>query len=359
MKHLLTLLFLVLFALPVSALERPELEFKIFQFPRTMMPRIDGDISDWDMVGEEYAYGLDLLNDTEDGHGTDLDPRDKDVKVRVGWVKGMNRLYFCYESYDDFWDMRFSERPGTGYLNDIFEIAVDGDLSGGTFIHNDQIEDPVEEHFRFAGNQAQNYHIFTPPVNNQWCLLWGAQHWAASFPWANYAYDYTFSHGESGNLVLECWITPFDYAPIDGPERAVVSKLVEDTIIGLSWSILEFDGGDRDGHINLAHDVRMVHTAQYLCAFRLMPLEPEYVPDLQADWSFEVIDPDRRLVYFKDESIGNITNWTWHFGDGTTSNEQFPIHQYEQPGVHYTVWLDVEGPDGTSRHSKHWEVMIK
>jgi len=342
---------------PVFALERPELEFKIFQFPRDMIPRIDGKTDDWDIVGEEYTYGTDLLNDTEDGHGTNIDPKDIDVKVRVGWVEGMNRLYFLYEAYDDFWD--FERFEGGGYQNDIFEIAVDGDLTGGPFIHNEQIKDRIDNHFRFSGIHAQNYHIFTPPVNNQWCLVWGCQPWVCRFPWANYAYDYNFKQGESGNLVLELWVTPFDYAPNEGPERAVVSDLVEDTIIGLSWSILEFDGAKRDGHINLAHNVEMVHNASHLCAFRLMPLEEEFVPDIEARWSFNIVDMDRRLVYFKDESVGEITKWTWNFGDGETSTEQYPIHQYKKAGIYYTVWLDVEGPDGTSRHSKHWDVMVK
>ncbi len=362
MKKLLTIVVLICIAVTSQAfaLQHPDKEFKIFQFPRDMMPRIDGDTSDWDMVGDQYAYGSDLLNDTEDGHGTDIDPNDFRCTVKVGWVNGMNRLYFLYEAYDDFWDFgRFDELTG-GYNNDIFEIAVDADLSGGPFINNPQLQDDrVNNHFQFSGYHAQNYHIFTPPVNNQWCLLWGAQPWVCRFPWANYAYDYNFKHGESGKLILECWITPFDYAPYDGPSRAVISNLVEDTIIGLSWSILEFDGGKRDGHINLAHDVRMVHTGDYLCAFRLMPLEERFLPKLEARWSFNVVDMDRRMVYFKDESIGNITKWTWHFGDGETSNERNPVHQYKERGVYYVAWLEVEGPDGKSRHSKHWDVMVK
>ena len=116
------------------AFERGELEFMIFQFPDDRIPCIDGDTSDWDIVGPEYNYGLDLLSDTESGHGTNLDPADKDVSVRVGWVKGLNRLYFLYESTDDYWDF---ERE---HAHDIFEIVVDGDISGGPFIFNPQME---------------------------------------------------------------------------------------------------------------------------------------------------------------------------------------------------------------------------
>ena len=339
------------------ALSRPDMEFKIFQFPRDMMPRIDGDTSDWDIVPESYTYGSALINDTEDGNGSDFSRDDLDVKITVGWVEGLNRLYFLYEASDDFWDFeRFNPK---GYRNDIFEIAVDGDLSGGPFIHNPQIEDKIENHFAFSGVHAQNYHIFTPPQNNAWCLVWGCNPWIAEFPQANYAYSYNFSHGESGKLVLECWITPYDYAPHEGPEDAVPSKLREGELIGLSWSILDFDGDKRDGHYNLAHDVRMVHTADYLCAFRLMPIEPDLQPKLLARWSFEVIDEDRRLVAFTDESIGEVTKWTWHFGDGTSSNEQNPVHEYAEPGIYYVAYLVVEGPDGESTTAKYWDVMVK
>ena len=191
-------------------------------------------------------------------------------------------------------------------------------------------------------------------------MVWGCQPWIAELPFANYAYDFSVSHGQSGRLVLECWITPFDYAPYDGPERAVISKLVEDTIIGLSWSILEYDGnGKREGHWNLAHNVQMVKNGSYLCAFRLMPIEEKLRRPVEADWGFTVLDMDRRMVAFQDWSYGNITKWHWDFGDGTTSDEQHPVHRYEKPGVMYSVVLTVEGPDGSDKLSRVWDVAVK
>ena len=95
----------------------PDREFQIFQFPRDAMPRIDGKTDDRQIVPDRYVYDTTLLSDTVDGQGTDIDPSDLDVKITVGWVKGLNRLYFLYETHDDFWDFgRFNPR---GYLNDI------------------------------------------------------------------------------------------------------------------------------------------------------------------------------------------------------------------------------------------------
>lgn len=348
-------------------LPRSDREFKVFQFPRDGMPRIDGDTADWDMVPESYVYDTSFLKDTEDGHGTDIRRDDLDVRIRVGWVKGLNRLYFLYEAHDDFWDFgRFNPR---GYLNDILEVVVDGDMSGGPFIFNpllvpDRVNDRtspefIENYTRFSGNHAQNYHIYTPPVHNAWVLVWGGQPWISEFPYSNHAYNFEFNHGESGRLVLEFWITPFDYAPFEGPERAVESHLREDLQIGLSWSILDFDGDQRDGHYNLSHNTNMVRDASYLVAFRLMPLEETLLPGLYAEWAFKVIDNERNIVAFKDESVGEINSWKWDFGDGQTSTEQHPIHTFAEKDMRSMVTLEVSGPAGTSKRTRYWEVLLR
>ena len=319
------------------------------------------------MVPDSYVYDTSLLNDTEDGHGTDIDREDLDVKVTVGWVKGLNRLYFLYEAHDDYWDFgRFNPR---GYLNDIFEIVVDGDLSGGEFIFNENLvpdrswnrwdAEYIESYTRFAGNHAQNYHIYTPPVNNAWVLVWGGQPWISEFPYSNVAYNYDFEHGESGKLIMEFWVTAYDYAPNEGPERAVESNLQENAQIGLSWSILDFDGDKRDGHYNLAHNVMMVRHADYLCAFKLMPLEPFLQPELYAEWNYQIVDMDRRVVAFKDESKGEVTFWLWDFGDGTTSTEQHPIHTFSSSQMRPVITLTVQGPKGESKRTRYWEVLLK
>ncbi len=46
------------------------------------------------------------------------------------------------------------------------------------------------------------------------------------------------------------------------------------------------------------------------------------------------------VLYFFDYSSGNIGYWLWDFGDGTTSNQQHPTHQYANPGV-YNVCLQI------------------
>ncbi|NWJ52904.1 MAG: PKD domain-containing protein [Bacteroidetes bacterium] len=332
---------------------------KIFQFPANMIPRIDGKTDDWAMVPKQYWVGSDQL--VEDfGKIAKLDTNDLNITVRVGWVKGLNRLYFLYEATDDYWD--FSR---TDLHHDIFELVVDGDFSGGPFIDrfhpNKSKIDPMEAYLTFHGVQAQNYHIFTPFEGQDWCLAWGCQPWIKELPWANAAQSYNFRPGQSGKYTLEFWITPFDYAGPEGPSRAVESILKENKNIGLCWAVIDWDGvnnKEKKGFWNISNNHKMYGNASYLRTAKLMPLEPQFRKKIEAQWSFTVLDMDRRLVAFQDKSEGKITSWKWDFGDGTISTEQHPIHKYEKSGL-YIVELNVEGPEGKSRRSKVWDVALR
>lgn len=56
-------------------------------------------------------------------------------------------------------------------------------------------------------------------------------------------------------------------------------------------------------------------------------------------------------VSFTDQSVGQVTGWEWHFGDGAVSDLQHPSHIYVQPGA-YSVRLTVTGPEGDSTLEK-------
>jgi len=352
--------FLLLSSLATQALDRTNVTFKVFQFPADKIPRIDGDASDWDIVPESYVIGTDQLVDDTGKHAAP-DSKTLDVRVKVGWVKGMNRLYFLYEAYDDYWDFSLP-----GLHNDTFELVVDGDLSGGPLIakwHPERDLLGPDAFFTFQGVHAQNYHIFTPAEGKDWCMVWGAAQWIKELPYANAACSYHFRPGQPGKLVLEFWVTPFDYAGYEGPQRAVESVLRENKIIGMSWAVIDYDdvnsGDKNNGFWNLSRKHTMYGNASELVAFKLMPLEPQFRKAIDAQWSFAVVDMDRRLVAFKDLSEGKITSWKWDFGDGETSTEQNPLHTYKQGGSQYVVTLWVEGPAGKSRHSKVWDVAVK
>lgn len=361
-RRLLYLLFFIYLDTGILSAQDSR-SFKVFQFPPDMIPSIDGKTNDWDIVEEDYSIGMDQLTDTRDsGEHKVHNPKDLDVKVKVGWVKGMNRLYFLYQAYDNYWDFSLPDLH-----NDIFELVVDGDRSGGPFIspfHTFKNLDPMEAYFSFQGVQAQNYHIFTPAEGKEWAFVWGSQSWIKKLPYANAACDYKFTPGNSGRLTLEFWITPFDYTGYEGPSRAIESVLTENKIIGLSWAVIDYDDVNLKGNHNnngfwtLSKERKMYGDASFLLPFRLMPLEKRFLKTIDAQWTFSVINMNLRKIAFTDQSIGEITSWKWDFGDGTTSTEQHPIHTYAKPGM-YVVVLWVEGPAGKSRMSKVWDVTVR
>ncbi len=57
------------------------------------------------------------------------------------------------------------------------------------------------------------------------------------------------------------------------------------------------------------------------------------------------------MVAFNDTSTGIPTSWKWTFGDGKTSTEQNPKHQYLQEG-NYKVTLTVTNAAGSSTATK-------
>lgn len=356
-KKTVLLLILLLFFVP-KTWSQDTRSFKIFQFPANKIPTIDGNPDDWKMVPQSYVVGMDQLWD-DSGKQPKADPKNLDVSVKVAWVKGLNRLYFLYEAYDNYWDFSL-----TGLHNDIFEITVDGDQSGGTFIDrfhpNKALTNTMDAYFSYHGVQAQNYHIFTPAEGKDWALAWGSQPWIKELPYSNAATNYNFKSGESGKLTLEFWITPFDYAGND-PSRAIESVLTENKNIGLCWAIIDYDDVNNEknnGFWNLSKEHTMYGNANYSLPFKLMPLEPEFKKPIAAQWNFNVVDKNRRMVAFIDQSEGAIKSWNWDFGDGTTSSEQNPIHQYKEAGK-YIVVLNIEGPKGKSRMSKVWDVALK
>jgi len=363
MKRFLTLFLTLLATSQVLKAQQPDIQvsepgFKVFQFPRTAIPRIDGDFTDWDLVPDSYAVGIEEMWDDTGKHQA-TDRSTLDIKVKVGWVNGLNRLYFLYEAYDDYWDF-----DQLSLHNDTYEIVVDGDLSGGPhtdeFRLNPAVKSRIDAFFDFQNQHAQNYHIMTPPTEGKsWTMVWGPQQWLKYLPYANYAYDYHFSHGQSGRLRMEFYITPFDYASPEGPEKSVESRLYENKKIGLCWAVIDYDGKkENNGFWNLSRHHHMYGNASMQRLFTLMPLEPQFRKPVECDWTFTVV-PDTRTVSFSDRSYGHITSWHWDFGDGTTSNEQNPIHTYARDFAHYVVTLTVSGPQGSARSCKVWEVCVR
>ena len=63
--------------------------------------------------------------------------------------------------------------------------------------------------------------------------------------------------------------------------------------------------------------------------------------------NFAIKQLSNNKARFMDKSLNTPTYWHWTFGDGTTSDEQNPMHTYDKPGK-YTVMLAVHNDGGGS-----------
>ncbi len=75
---------------------------------------------------------------------------------------------------------------------------------------------------------------------------------------------------------------------------------------------------------------------EFFCESDLIPLSVGVVDSTAANFTF---DDNGLIIDFTDNSV-NATSWSWDFGDGTTSTEQNPIHEYDGLEI-YTVSLTV------------------
>jgi hypothetical protein len=55
------------------------------------------------------------------------------------------------------------------------------------------------------------------------------------------------------------------------------------------------------------------------------------VPDCQAAYTYMIAKTNPPQYEFQDLSVGNTTTWFWDFGDGSYSNEQNPVHIFNNP----------------------------
>ena len=87
-------------------------------------------------------------------------------------------------------------------------------------------------------------------------------------------------------------------------------------------------------------------------------LDAPSVPAPVADFSASTTSGSAPLtVGFNDQSSGSVTNWSWTFGDGGTSNAQNPGHTYSTAGT-YTVALIATGPGGFDSEVKSGYITV-
>lgn len=110
---------------------------------------------------------------------------------------------------------------------------------------------------------------------------------------------------------------------------------------------------DEDLDILTIYDISESDYGTYYCSTdegdsrEITISSPTTAPELIADFTTEPVSGIPPLtVRFTDESMGDPESWNWDFGDGSTSTEQSPTHEYTSVGQ-FTVQLVVSAGSDT------------
>ena len=75
-------------------------------------------------------------------------------------------------------------------------------------------------------------------------------------------------------------------------------------------------------------------------------------PDIKCAFSITQQTESSLVLEFKNQSEGELTSWLWNFGDGFTSTEKNPDHEFKTPGAYLTT-LTVKGTGGEKTCQKN------
>ena len=216
-----------------------ELYFAV-QFPDNLVPTMDGDLSDWDVVPiDPYTIRNDRLYSPVAeiqpvGRG-EIDVSDINIRHIMGWNENANKLYVMSEVFDNIHNAD-RENPSAFWQDDAWEVEVNPDHT------------PTEEH-NLEGEPANNfsYKWAVPPVEGsyQYYRPVSALEWLVDgSEWVNFGWGFSGEQFGESTYRYELAITPITSLPNDAsatPDQAVVFDLGENEIIHTSITVGDFD----------------------------------------------------------------------------------------------------------------------
>lgn len=210
------------------------------QFPDAIVPSMDGDLSDWDIVPiDPYTVRNDRLYSPVAeiqpvGRG-EVDASDINIRHLFGWNDSANKLYIMSEVFDNVHDGD-RENPSAFWQDDAWEVEVNPDHT------------PTEEH-NLEGEPVNNisYKWAVPPVDGsyQYYRPQASLTWLVDgTEWVDFGWGFDGERYGESTYYYELAITPILSMPNDEAtalEGAVVYDLEELDIIHLSVTVGDFD----------------------------------------------------------------------------------------------------------------------
>ena len=252
-----------------------------FQWPEGQNPTLDGNLSEWDLVPEDYSIGMD------DGHldaegNADYDFADLNLRVIIGYSQSTEMIYFMMERFDDHYD-RDGQGGGAGG-DDSWEVHIDGDHTGDTMrVRPDDIEDEDERQLA-QGRGAQAYHTRFPPLGDtggdSWTWFWmSAATWHTDSQFGDWGFslDGDLNSGEA-TAFIEFSKVAWDDFLFTSAGESTIHDMVENEIIGLNWQVVDHDGNGPDATVDknwyLSGATDSWRTAASATDFLLAPIDP-------------------------------------------------------------------------------------
>jgi hypothetical protein len=275
MRAFVTLVLLLGVCGVASAVVGPE--YFAVGIPDGLIPTIDGDLSDWAWVPDEYIITGDMMTDVINQSPVDL--ADWDCKIIVGWNASTQLLYIGAETVDDTRIRTFAAGEFQWYLDDCMEFAMDPDMDGA------QYEWPGD-------NETGSQWFFCIPEYEAGCL--NPSTWMVDNP------NYFKTGWEMDGKVYryELAVALWDFMAIDengGEEGSTRTLLEEDKTIALAIAFDDVDvvgAEDESGNFVQARDAQWCTSpgeTWYMVGadhspFILMPVPPDITSAETTSW---------------------------------------------------------------------------
>ena len=215
--------------------------YRAFQFPDHLVPIIDGDLKDWEVVGDSYpiltGQFYDLITEVEARDSDDLS-----VRLMVGWNKVVNRLYIAAQVRDDMHQIdRLAGSAMVLWEDDAMELFIDADHSGGQFANFTELS--PEERIRRNGVEANHFVLAGPPPDEDFFVNYSAAAWYAlpDGPYTGAAVEFVGVLGGEGVTNYEVMLVPFNRVDINAVFQSEEHLLQEGEILGFNVEFNDFD----------------------------------------------------------------------------------------------------------------------
>ncbi len=258
----------------------------LWQWPEGM-PILDTNLSEWDVVPEEYWFDNDSVEEgtlyqTEPGNSpvtTGVDPARLSFRFVPTANAADDRFYWAYERFDDSW---------TGWSD--LEPKIDADHSAGSFwFEEGQTE---EEQKRAKSRGAQPYHLFFSDGAQQGPGDW-AWNWQTAADWyedprfmdASYSYTGEPLSQEEFTLVAEFYLPGFNDFKWDDPDYSFdnIHDIEEGQIVGIATCVYDTyadcdcgaEGTECCSRWNLGTFTEDFGDADFFTDFLVMPIDED------------------------------------------------------------------------------------